>query len=206
MPDETGSDYGDILLRELLDRLHEADQTLKTDRHAAIKNSLMLVLMAIIKASHRMAGNSVPLVVPGIALQQLLTAFDDLERGIVDPVLQPRSGASNTLPTSTRLARVVPAVAMQLIYNAGRKWEDAAKEVAQILGENHRIFAGSPGVRWRIIARWRTDVMSGDDPDAKRKFDEYLESMADFLSAREGTAKDLEKIARLIMRELDHYG
>jgi hypothetical protein len=197
----------DMLLRELLDRLHEADQTLKTDRHSAIKSELKLVLAVIIDAAHRLAGNSVPQVVPGIALQQLLIAFDDLERGIVDPVLQPSPGTSSTLCTATTLARVVTAVAMQLLCNAGRKWEDAAKEVAQILGENHRLFAGHSGARWRIIARWRTAVMSGEDPDDKQKFDGYLKFVADFLSAREGTAEDLVKIARIIMRtELDHYG
>jgi hypothetical protein len=206
MPDEAPAYHSDILLRELLDRLHEADQKLKMDPHAAIKTELMLVLAALIDAANLLAGNSAPHVFPGTALQRLLTAFDDLERGIVDPVLQPRPGTSSTLPTATRFARVVPAVAMQLLYNAGRKWEDAAKEVAQMLGENHRIFAGHSGERWRIIARWRTEVMSCDDPDAKQKFDEYLKFAAEFLSAREGTAEDLPKIARRLMRELDHYG
>jgi hypothetical protein len=211
MPDDVGSNYPDIaaLVNELLDQMHEADQMLGTDPHAAVKRALEATLRSIMKFSVHKAPDGVPRVVPGAALARLIAAHDDLERGIVDPVLQPKPEArrkGNYLPLMTELLRVAPAAAMQLLINAGRNNEPAAREVVRMMGENHPMFADLDGERWRIVARWRTEILSGDDPDTKQKFDDYLQFVTNFLRDKEGTADDLVGMARLMLREVDRYG
>lgn len=223
MPNEVAADHNELLplTSQLLDLLEAADRKLETAPHAAVQDTLQLLLRFVILAALYRTTGSVPRIeegalsltlgsaprVPGAALRRLVSAFEDLERGIVDRVLlQPKvANRGNYLGLEVRLARVEPAVAMELLIRAGRKRQEAAKEVVRMLGENPSVFAGHHGEPWRIVAGWRTAAMSGDDRETKQKFDAWLELVTKVLCAREGTAADLVKIARVVLSESDHY-
>src|SRR5690348_16607185 len=91
MPDEVGPDLS-ALVRELLERLQEADKTLRTDARAAVKDAVMWVLQSVIQLSNYVADGSPSRITHGDALLRLALALEDRDRGIVNPVLQPTEG------------------------------------------------------------------------------------------------------------------
>jgi hypothetical protein len=212
MLDDVGSQHNGLLalLRALLERTAEIDGTLQTDPHAAVRDIAKLMLAFLTELSEYMAGGSPSRVTHGAALVGLVLAFEDRDRGIVNPVLQPKAEdrrKGNNLRQEVMFARVQPALASKLLFRAGRGKEEADKEVAGLLGKDHRVFTGHSGERWRIVKRWREDIDSGDYPDAAEKFDCLLEAVLDTIRAASGepSADYLVKAAYAALGELDRY-
>jgi hypothetical protein len=214
MLDEVGSNHSDLyaLLRALLERTAEIDGTLRSDPHAAVRDITKLMLLFLTKLSEYMADGSPSRVTHGAALVSLVLAFEDRDRGIVNPVLLPKAEdrrKGNNLRQEVMFARVQSALASELLFRAGRGKEEADKEVAELLGKDHRLFTGHSGETWRIVKRWRENIDSGDYPDAAEKFDYLLEAVLDTIRARaasgEPSADDLEKAADAALGELDRY-
>jgi hypothetical protein len=206
MPDEAAPDHT-ALVHALLERLREADQKLPTDSHAAVRDALQVVLAFIIDVSRANAPGGVPRVVPGKAIARFVAALDDHDRGVPNPLLKPKPADAHTrraLPLTTKLARAEIGILMDMLMRADRTWEAAAKEVARLLGPNHAIFRGLAGQRWRIITHWRSDAMSGADPDIKKMFDESLDEATCLLRDQGAGAADLIQRAHRRLREF-HY-
>jgi hypothetical protein len=205
MPDEVAGNHSDLLAlgRALLERQQEVDDKLATDAHAAVKDALMLQVLFLKDLSCYLAAPLAPRAVPGAALVRLLAAHDDLESGIVDPVLHPKATTprgGNKLSLMARLERVPLAVSMQLLMQAGRLREAAAKEVVQMLGNRRTIFAGHGGSPWRLVARWRDEL--GEDPDLKQMLNNCVAEIAAPLKDRQDVAEALVRAARIA---LDRY-
>lgn len=196
------------IVAALLDDLRAADQKLATDPHAAGQATLNALLRFVIRA----AQSQTPGEMPGDALRRLVAAHCiDLEGGVInDPIMRPKPqnrSKGNYLGHEAKLARVEPALAMELLIKAGWLQDDAAKQVVRMLGNNLAVFTGLDGVPWQIVKRWRKDIKSGADPDAKQKFDELLEAAAKFLRDRgEEGAEGLVRIAHITLNRLDHSG
>jgi hypothetical protein len=210
MADEVGSNHNDLsaLVRELLELQHEADEKLRTDPHAAVKDAVLRVADSIMRLSSYVAGGSPSHVTPGAALVSLAQAFEDRDQGKRNPLLQPTEGhGGNNLLQEVMFARVKPALAVELLFKAGRKKKEAQEEVAQLLGPDHRIFTGHHGERWRIVKRWRADIDSGDYPAAAEAFDCWLDAALTTIRANSGepSADDFVKAARAALKELDRY-
>jgi hypothetical protein len=210
MPDEVGSNHNDLsaLVRELLEHQHEADEKLRTDRHAAVKDAVLRAANSIMRLSSYVAGGSPSHVTHGAALVSLAQAFEDRDRGIRNPLLQPSEGlGGNNLRQEVMFARVKPALAVELLFKAGRGKKEAQKEVAQQLGPDHWIFTGHRGERWRIVKRWREDIDSGDYPDAAEAFACWLEAALAAIRTKSAdpSADDFVKAAHAALKELDRY-
>jgi hypothetical protein len=100
-----------------------------------------------------------------VPLVDLACALKDLDRGTVAPLLQPRKLAHRAPnPLNDDLFRAIPAAAMTVLMNGGRKLGEAAGEVARGLGgmgyrdsSGNRI-SGSHIAKWR--ERMRTELAS----------------------------------------------
>jgi hypothetical protein len=211
MLNEIGPSYNDLaaLVRKLLDRQHVADEKLRTDDHAAVKDALIQVTHSVADLSAYMATWEPSSVTPGAALIRLVMAFEDRDRGKANPLLQPiRGRGGNSLRQDVMFARVKPALAAELLFRAGRGKEEAQKEVADWLGTGHRVFKDHRGERWRIIKQWREDIDSGDHPEAAELFACLLEVALITIPTRsaEPSADDLVNAARAALGELDRYG
>jgi hypothetical protein len=205
--DEVGHTDVTVLVNDLLQRQREADEKLRTDAHAAVKDAVLWAAYSIAHLSH-MADGSPSRVTHGAALVSLAQAFEDRDRGIHNPLLQPLEGrGGNNLRQEIIYARVNVVVAVELVRRAGRRKGKAQKEVAELLGRDHRIFAGHRGERWRLVKQWGEDIASGDYPDAAEKFDGMLEAALTTIQTRvaEPSAEDLVKAARAALGELDRY-
>jgi hypothetical protein len=208
--DEIGSNHNGLfaLVRELVEHQHETDEKRRTDPHAAVKDAVLWAAYYITHLSSYVAGGAPTRVTPGATLVSLVQAFEDRDKGVLNPLLQPTDGrGGNNLRQAVMYARVWPALAAELLFRAGYRKGEAQKKVAEQLGAGHWVFIGHRGERWRIIKRWREDIDSGDYPDAAEAFDDLLETALATLRARSGepSADDLVKAARAALGELDRY-
>jgi hypothetical protein len=209
--DEVGPDHSEILalLCAQHERQKKADEKLRTDSRAAVKDAVHEALLSVMQQSEYLAGGSPSRVTHGAALACLLLALEDRDRGIANPLLQPAEGrVVGTLRLEVMLERANVVLAAELLYRAGRGREEADKEVAQLLGHKHPVFDGHSGERGRIVKRWREDIDSGNYPEAAEKFDELLAAALATIRARsaEPSADDLVKAASAALGELDRYG
>jgi hypothetical protein len=148
MPDDPNARELRALVRELLDRQREADRMLATDAHGAVKAAAAAALHAVMRLDACVAGDERSRVVPGAALARLLAAFEDRDGGISSPLLQPlEPRGGNNLDMTVTLRRVEPVVAMELLKRAGRTRDEAAAEVARLMGHDHPMFADLDGER-----------------------------------------------------------
>jgi hypothetical protein len=89
-----------------------------------------------------------------------------------------------------------------MLMRADRSFEVAKKEVARLLGVNHKVFHGLTGDRARIVEGFRSKTMNSDDPDIKKLFDESLDEATRILRDHDGGAAELIRTAHRILWEL----
>jgi hypothetical protein len=204
MPDEVAGKHNDVLalLGELLERLQDADQKLETDPRAAVKDALQVMQGFIIEASRAIAPDGVPRIVPGRAIGRFVQALDTRDQGILDPVVAADAPPLHTLSLTTKLTRAQVGMAMEMLMRADRSFAAAKKEVARLLGANHKIFHGLTGNRERIVERFRAETVNSDDPDIKKFYNECLGEATRILRDHEGGAAELVRSAHRILSEL----
>jgi hypothetical protein len=221
MTDEATEDNSDVsrpaeLIRaelvravlDLLDALHAGDAILEEHPRDAVHRAQTDMFNFVIRAGRlrRDLGLAPPNShLPGDAVARSVTAFADLNRGIVDPVLEPaaqpgKKSGGNKLILKDQLDRVEPAVAMELLIMAGAGVEEAAAEAARLL-KGDPLLADVDGDHTAAIKRWWRIASKGDaDSWATEKFNTNVAEAKHQVAIRGGTAADLVKIAHGILR------
>jgi hypothetical protein len=197
-PSEVVADDPDIQLAqeialdaiELVRTIFVADRRIDENARVAALAEVGAALEFARRTANRLQGlPGVPTGRPGSALERLGWALDDLEKGIVGPMVSPAAkprrgsapdktgtirGKRPPQPTKVQMLQAEVAATMQLLMLGGRLRVDAAKEAAGKL-KGHPILAGIKGAPWRTIAGWRDAISAGSvSPTAIQYYNSFL--------------------------------
>jgi hypothetical protein len=199
-----GDDSGfDDLVLDLLNAMRVADEMLEEHPRAAVRHSQTEVLRFLIQAGcHRRDLGLAPAAshLPGDAVARLVMAFENLEQGLVDPVLAPSeeletNHGRHALLLKDRADRVRPALVMELLMMAGYGTKKAAQEVARLL-KGDPILTDVGGDHAAAITRWRHVIKRGSaDAWDTEMFNVLLATAKLTVQDHGGTAVDFIKLA-----------